>query len=332
LQAYPDSLLCKLVDDNAADGVVLARSSTGDDEQRKPIAIDRDPALFKQVLVTSIVNTPRNTVKVPDAEAALLWAELDFYGLLPQMKGGESVSKGKRKMLPAAVLRHETARDSAKTAKLLDTRKALITRDNTEMVSLIVSQMSEIVARKLLTRSQANQTLGETSDALLHTANPEPAANLEHRLVDALRAAVGASTSSASDCVGNGAMLCCQHRYVCPARFLHQFCSGRPCEEGYKYVYRVRCELAGHPPGERVYFHLWRNNWWVHVNSGDDGQPQVLSMVYPYLALPAECANRPPKTVPAELRTLLKTHLTELGFKVTLDDSHGHTRITVSWK
>jgi hypothetical protein len=167
------------VDDNAADGVVLARSSTGDDEQRKPIAIDRDPALFKQVLVTSIVNTPRNTVKVPDAEAALLWAELDFYGLLPQMKGGESVSKGKRKMLPAAVLRHETARDSAKTAKLLDTRKALITRDNTEMVSLIVSQMSEIVARKLLTRSQANQTLGETSDALLHTANPEPAANLE---------------------------------------------------------------------------------------------------------------------------------------------------------
>jgi hypothetical protein len=273
VQAYPDSLLCTLVDDSASDGAVLARSSG---RQRKPIAIDRDPTLFRQVLVTSLINTPISPTGLPDAEA--LWAELDFFGLLPQKQGGElSVSKGKRTMLPAAVLRHESARNAAAKAILLATSKALITKSNTESVSLIVSQMSELVSRKLLTGAQATQTLSDSREAVLRAANLE-----------------------GTDW-------------------------WKPFEQ--------RLSLAPVPPASAS-----DTQQSFVVVTGEDGRPQVLCVDNPLKHFPAECANRPPKELPAELQTLLETHLHALGFAVTLRD-HSYKRrsvrftlITVSWK
>jgi hypothetical protein len=157
VQAYPDSLLCKLADDSAADTAVLA-SSAG---EREPIAIDRDPKLFKQVLVNSISNTLKGTGpahKPSDSEASLLWAELDFYGMLPQMEGGQL---GGRTMLPAAVLKHESARDAAAKANVCDARAALMAKSNTAVASLIVSQLGVLVSRKLLAGAQQTQTLSE---------------------------------------------------------------------------------------------------------------------------------------------------------------------------
>lgn len=274
MQAYPDSLLCTLVDDSASDDAVLARSSTGE-----PIAIDRDPTLFKQVLVTSFISTPVTWVpEVSNAEASMLWAELDFFGLLPQKQGGElSVSKGKRTMLPAAVLRHESARNAAAKAILLATSKALITKSNTESVSLIVSQMSELVSRKLLTGAQATQTLSDSREAVLRAANLE-----------------------GTDW-------------------------WKPFEQ--------RLSLAPVPPASAS-----DTQQSFVVVTGEDGRPQVLCVDNPLKHFPAECANRPPKELPAELQTLLETHLHALGFAVTLRD-HSYKRrsvrftlITVSWK
>jgi hypothetical protein len=277
LQAYPDSLLCKLADDTASDGAVLARSTTGD-EPRKPIAIDRDPALFKQVLITSMFNTPSK--KIAKAEAALLWAELDFYGLMPQLKGGElSAPKGKRTMLPAALLRHESASGSAKKARLraelVDTRKALQTKSNTEIVSLIVSQMSELVSRKLLlTGAHDAETFSEAREAVLRAVNPD-----------------GADWST-------------------------------PFEQRFK--------LASVPSAS-----AFETKQSFVIITCDDGQPQVLSADNPS-TLPEECSSRPPKVLPAEMQTLLKTHLAGLDYTVTLDNNAhsggvAYSRITVSW-
>jgi hypothetical protein len=89
---------------------------------------------------------------------SLLWAELDFYGMLPQMDGGQL---GGRTMLPAAVLKHESARIAAAKVNVCDARKALIERSNTAIVSLIVSQLGVLVSRKLLAGAQQMQTLSE---------------------------------------------------------------------------------------------------------------------------------------------------------------------------
>jgi hypothetical protein len=161
VQAYPDSLVCKLADDSAADKSILA-SSAG---ERMSIAIDRDPKLFKQVLVTCISNTLGSLfgdqpadAKASDSEASLLWAELDFYGMLPRMEGGQL---GGRTMLPAAVLKHESARDAAAKASLCDDKKVLMAKSNTAVASLIVSQLGVLVSRKLLAGAQQTQTLSE---------------------------------------------------------------------------------------------------------------------------------------------------------------------------
>ena len=89
---------------------------------------------------------------------SLLWAELDFYGMLPQMDGGQL---GGRTMLPAAVLKHESARGAAAKASVCDARTALIQRSNTAIVSLIVSQLGVLVSTKLLAGAQQTQTLSE---------------------------------------------------------------------------------------------------------------------------------------------------------------------------
>jgi hypothetical protein len=157
VQAYPDSLLCKLAEDCAEDAAVLT-SSVG---EREPIAIDRDPRLFNLVLATSISNRLRGTGpahKPSDAEASLLWAELDFYGMLPQMEGA---SMDVRTMLPAAVLKHESARGAAAKASVCDARTALIERSNTAVVSLILGQVGVLVSSKLLAGAQQTQTLSE---------------------------------------------------------------------------------------------------------------------------------------------------------------------------
>jgi hypothetical protein len=158
VQAYPNSLLCKLSEDCAEDTAVLT-SSAG---EREPIAIDRDPKLFKLVLATCISNKATADAHKPsDSEASLLWAELDFYGMLPQMEGGQLGAVGGRTVLPAAVLQHEFARDAAARASVCDARKALIEKSNTAVVSLIVSQLGVLVSTKLLAGAQQTQTFSE---------------------------------------------------------------------------------------------------------------------------------------------------------------------------
>ena len=50
-----------------------------------------------------------------------LWAELDFYGLLPMLKGGDlPVAMRQRTMLPAALLTHESERIASERVKLLE--------------------------------------------------------------------------------------------------------------------------------------------------------------------------------------------------------------------
>jgi hypothetical protein len=131
--------------------------------EREPIAIDRDPKLFKLVLVTSISDKGAASAHKPsDSEASLLWAELDFYGMLPQMNGGQlGAPMGGRTMLPAAVLQHESARGAAAKTSVGDARKTLIAKSNTAVVSLIVSQLGVLVSTKLLAGAQQTQTLSE---------------------------------------------------------------------------------------------------------------------------------------------------------------------------
>jgi len=273
VQAYPNSLLCKLADDDAPDAAVLARSSDKE-EQRKPIAIDRDAQLFEQVLLTSLVTTVRGTAKGVDSVSGL-WAELDFYGLLPMLKDGElPVAMSIHLMPPAALLTHESEQMAAKKQGLLDIRAALETKKNIKVVSLLASQMSELIDRSLLTDAQHIQCCEEASEALRNGANLD-----------------GTDWSL-------------------------------PLE--------TALSLAPLPPAT-----VDRKQVFV-VITRDDGQPQVVSMDPSKAALPPVCANSPPKEIPAAMKSLLRAHLTELGYTVTMDShptgNSRYTRITVSWK
>jgi hypothetical protein len=71
VQAYPESLLAKLAD-NEDDGVM--------EEKTDAIRLDRDPTLFAHVL--KLLDKPA-FLEVDQAVAEELREELDFYGLLP---------------------------------------------------------------------------------------------------------------------------------------------------------------------------------------------------------------------------------------------------------
>ena len=267
VQAYPNSLLCKLADDDAPDAVVLARSSD-EEGQCKPIAIDRDAELFEQVLVTSLVNKVTRTPEEVDSVDGL-WAELDFYGLLPMLKGGDlPIATGRRTMLPAALLKHERERIVSERADLVGMRVALELKMNTHTVSLIVSQMSELISRSLLTDAQHIRTCKDVSDALL----------------------IGGANLDGTDW-------------------------SRPFEN--------RLSLAPVP--------LSVNEETFCFVTGDDGQPRVV------------CANTYSDAMGTRkalensgMRALLKTHLEQLGYTMTMDSPRTgnslYTRITVSWK
>jgi hypothetical protein len=79
VQAYPESLLAKLAD-NEDDGVMVAKVA---------ISLDRDPTLFAHVL--KLLDKPA-FLEADPAVAGALHKELDFYGLLPSST-----------MLPAAM-------------------------------------------------------------------------------------------------------------------------------------------------------------------------------------------------------------------------------------
>jgi hypothetical protein len=199
VQAYPNSLLWKLVEDDTSDTAVLARSAD-EEGQCKSIVIDRDAELFEKVLMTSFLSEPVASLsKLSGAEMwGGLWTELDFYGLLP-LDGSLPVATAKRRMLPAALLTYESQRIASKRAKLSETRVALKLKTNNHIVSLIVSQISELLAKRLLTDAQ------DISDAYLsHGASLDGtdwALPLEERLV---LAPVPSSVNEESFCIVTG--------------------------------------------------------------------------------------------------------------------------------
>jgi hypothetical protein len=71
------------------------------------------------------------------------------------------------------------------------------------------------------------------------------------------------------------------------------------------------------------------------VITGDDGQPQVVSLGRSE-ALPAACEDSPPKLLPSAIFSMLKQRLERLGYTVAMDiprtGNSLYTRITVSWK
>jgi hypothetical protein len=85
VQAYPESLLAKLAD-NEDDGVM--------EEKTDAIRLDRDPAVFAHVL--KLLDKPLEAV-----ETEALREELDFYGLLPSST-----------MLPASMVADMCSRDA----------------------------------------------------------------------------------------------------------------------------------------------------------------------------------------------------------------------------
>ena len=110
MQAYPESLLAKLAD-NEDDGVMVAKVA---------ISLDRDPTLFAHVL--KLLDKPA-FLEADPAVAGALHKELDFYGLLPSST-----------MLPAAMLADKVARaaDSV-VSSIVDQMAVLINEKLSDM-------------------------------------------------------------------------------------------------------------------------------------------------------------------------------------------------------
>ena len=112
MQAYPESLLAKLAD-NEDDGVMEEKGDT--------IRLDRDPAVFAHVL--KLLDKPA-FLEADQAVAEELREELDFYGLLPCST-----------MLPAAAF-------AVPSARLLESVVS-------SAVSSIISQMAALLSKQL---------------------------------------------------------------------------------------------------------------------------------------------------------------------------------------